>query len=162
LRTWASNRSRGGGPRGPAARAVGIAREPEEITERQPELEETERRPNELGVRRRVPHLAVDLPADPDPFALHRLDQRRGDATHRREVLEVQRSVVLAGLPASLGDGGRQVGVRVAELPPNDPADRRERESLPLEVADPADPLRVDVVVPGHTSFAFGLGQEAS
>jgi hypothetical protein len=140
--------------------AVGIAREPEEVAERQPELEETERCPDELGVRRRVPHLPIDGPADPDPFALHRLDQRCRDATRRREVLEVQRSLILADLAASFGDSGRKVGIRVGELPSDDPPDRLERQTLPLEIADPTDPLGMDLVVPGDASLTFGLWQE--
>src|SRR5204863_4981356 len=112
------------------------------------------------GVRRRVSHLPIDRPADPDPLPLHRLDQRCRDATGRREILEVQGSLVLADLTPSFSDGGGKVGVRIGELPSEDPPDRLERQTLPLEIADPTDPLGVDLVVPGDASLTFGLWQE--
>ena len=63
-------------------------------------------------------------------------------------------------VPQLLGDGRREVGVGLAELAADDPADRREGEPLALEVADPPDPRGVFGAVPRDPALAIGLRQQ--
>ena len=49
-----------------AHRRVGVAREREQVAERQAELQHAQGDPDDLDVAGRVPHLAVDLAAQPD------------------------------------------------------------------------------------------------
>src|SRR5262249_55471815 len=117
-------------------------------------------RPGERGVGGRVAHLAVDAAADPDPLPLDRLDQRRGDPAGRGEVVEAQHLLRLDDVAAGFGHGRREIRVGLPELATEHAPDRLERQPLALEIADPSDPLGVDVVVPRHATLPLRLGEQ--
>ena len=78
----------------PAHRRVGIARQRQQVAERQTELQQAQRRPHQVDVGGGVALLTVDGSAQPDALALHRLDQRCRHAAARRERVQIVRSSV--------------------------------------------------------------------
>ena len=121
-----------GALREPAHRLVGVAGQREQIPEREAELQEPERRPDQLDVAGRVAGLAVHLVPDPDALPFDGLDQGRRHAARGGERVE-REQLALRGLAALGRHGRRQPRVREAELAVEDPADRGEREPLALE-----------------------------
>ena len=120
-----------------AERAVGIAAQPEEVAERQPELEETERRSGrKLGVRRRVPHLPIDHGR---PIRIRRAPPPgSADAGTPLVAAKSSRSSDRWSSPTS-PELRRRRPQRVerprhASSPRTDPPDRLERQTLPLEM----------------------------
>ena len=145
----------------PAHRLIGIAGQRQQVGERQTELQEAQRRPDEVDVGGGVALLAVDGSAQPDALALHGLDQRGRHAAAGRERVQIQEfGRGFAALGPSGGDGGREVRIGHAQLAADHAPDRRQRQPFALERPDLGDPLDVFGAVPGHASFAFGLREQ--
>ena len=147
-------------PVGEAAhRPIGVPRQREQVPERKTELEQAKRVPHQLDVTGRVPRLTVDVGPDPDPLALHRLDQRgryaaRGSEGVEREELTVDRV-------DPFGRHGRgEARIGEPELAVDHPADRGEGQTLLLKGSDLVDPVDVLGPVPGDASFLVRLRQQ--
>ena len=91
------------------------------------------------------------------PFARHRVEQRRGHADACRELVEGEQLGV-AGLRAGHRGGERDVGG--VELTGEQPADHRQREALALEVLDALQPLDVVGAVPGDAPRPAGRREQ--
>ena len=123
----------------PAHRGIGIAREPQQFRQREPELEQAERGPHELDIAGRVACLPLEDATEPDPLPLHGLDQGGWDAAPGGERIEVEQLGLVPRLSPRRGHGGGQIGVRGAQLAGHDTPDRRQREALGLQRPDLAD-----------------------
>ena len=117
-----------------AGRVVVPARQREEIGEREAGFEEPQPGAQHVGVGLGVARRAVALLRDDQTLACDRVEQRRGHADARRELVE-REQLGVAGLRA--GDRGGERHVGGVELAGDEAADHRQREALALELLDP-------------------------
>ena len=160
LRTCSSNRSTARTARPRIASSASRA-SAEQVSERQTELEQPERRADHLDVAGRVPRLTVDASCPIRiPSRSTAWISEAGTPLADGERVEGHELASSAAPRRARPRRPRRDRRRRARARRHHPADRGEREPLPCRARILPDPLGVLVAVPGDATFRVRLGQQ--
>ena len=134
-----------------------VACQRQHLRQREAQLEQAETGPGDDDIGRCVRQTPLVAPGDQQVLPLDGLQQRDRDATPGRQLVEAEELLGLLTARLATGHGFDQRLVGRVEVAPHEPPDRRQRESLRLQLTDAVEPGEMAVVVerdaPGPTGW---------